>query len=190
MPPLSRDSAPDSTPETLPEAAAETQLGHARPSDGELSTESVEARSTLPDAAPGALSGEVSIDGVPMDAAAAGLVPPFEGVSSGVEIIEPVPHTTQGGTQISSFGPTERRALLDSIPSQRPASSDKGRGFLDSGALDERFRRIEHRLDQLDARMRLLEKGAERSAAGGRAGLLWWGVVLLLAVLWGVLRRG
>jgi hypothetical protein len=54
--------------------------------------------------------------------------------------------------------------------------------------IDERFRAIEHRLDQLDARMRLLEKGLER-APNGRAALLWWGVLALLVLGWAFFGR-
>ena len=187
MPPSSRDTAPDLTPETLPGAAAETHRGHG----GAIHDppESAAARSTVPHAEPHATRGSVTPEVVAPEVVA------VEAAPSGVAIIERPPHTTQGGTQISSLSPDERRTLFETAPSQQapsqdPTSSDRSRSLADSRMMEERFRRIEHRLDQLDARMRLLEKGAEWSGLGSRAGLLWWGLVLLLAILWGVSTRG
>lgn len=203
MPPLRRDSAPDLTPETLRQAAAGSERDPPGSPDlpGSSETARLEGAATLhsaPHAAPHAAPHSTLHAAPPT-------TPPTTSAERSVRQVVPLeqpsepftdvaPHTTQGGTQISTFDPDERRALFGGMPSRRPTSSDRTRTVADaaqprSRELEQQFRRIEHRLDQLDARMRLLEKSAERSGAESRAGLLWWGVVLLAAILWGVFQR-
>lgn len=212
MPPFSRDTAPDLTPETLQQAAAGSEHGPAtEPSHGGLG-----APSPTPPTTPPTMSGTTATTapaprehGEPTARSA----PPAErGASptrhgepaelsairpSAAPLLEPLatsidlPPMTQGGTQISTFDAEQRRALLGAA---QPASTDRSRFLQDPGTppsskkLEEQLRRIEHRLDQLDARMRLLEKGLERSGAASRAGLLWWGFVLLAAIAWGLFQ--
>lgn len=104
----------------------------------------------------------------------------------------PSPPLTHGDTQISQVHPGlpgEPHSTTLSAASSgllRGPEGDVPRSGLTG--IDERFRAIEHRLDQLDARMRLLEKGLER-APNGRAALLWWGVLALLVLGWAFFGR-
>ncbi len=77
----------------------------------------------------------------------------------------------------TTSGHTER-----SLPEiERPTSSLR--------AFDGRFASIEHRLDQLDARLRLLEKSQEKASVAARSTWVFWALVLLSLVIVQLLVR-
>lgn len=166
--------APDTERETSPDAVATTLPGHA----------------VLPSSS--------TADGLPPDAAPVAVAAPSE-PSAAIETsaaeaqgsdVQSMTRMTKGGTQISSFRPSdEARITLDSA--DHALSTGSGRELerpVSSTLIDERFREIERRLDRIDARMRLLEKGAEQGA-NGRAALIWWVAVLAAVVVWALLSR-
>lgn len=137
-------------------------------------------------------SAAATMPAAPESAAHATLV---DAVPSGFATSEPPAAPlplTQGDTQISQVHPglpgRPGEAPLSPISSGalRAAEADTPRSGLTG--LDERFRAIEHRLDRLDARMRLLEKGLERTP-GGRATVFWWVVLGLIVLVWALLGR-
>jgi hypothetical protein len=84
-------------------------------------------------------------------------------------------NTPQAG---SATGGHTQRSLAEI---ERPAPSLR--------ALDGRFESIEQKLDQLDARLRLLEKRGDENAAVPRASWLFWVVVLVALALFQLLLR-
>jgi hypothetical protein len=85
----------------------------------------------------------------------------------------------RGPSAGSTTGGHTQRSLSEI---ERPTSSLR--------ALDGRFQAIEQKLDQLDARLRLLEKRGDKNASAPRASWLFWVVVLVaLALVQLLLRR-
>lgn len=166
--------APDTERETSPDAVAKTVPGHAV-----LPSSSTDQGPT-PNAAPVAVA-------VPPEPSGATESPAAEAQASSVPSMT---RMTKGGTQISSFRPSDdARITLDSA--DHALSMGSGRELerpVSSALIDERFREIERRLDRIDARMRLLEKGAEQGATG-RAALIWWVAMLAAVIIWALLSR-
>lgn len=163
---------PDTEREPSHEAVAKTLPGHAV-----LPSSSATDRSST-DAAPVPVASSVEPSAADEPLIAATDPAPMAGM-------------TKGGTQISSFRPHDDGARLTLDSADHAFSIDTGRELdrpVSSRLLDERLREIERRLDQIDARMRLLEKGAEQGT-GGRAALVWWMAVLAAVVIWALLSR-
>lgn len=103
--------------------------------------------------------------------------------------VESMTRVTKGGTQISSWAADDAHTTLDSTDRALSLGSTREVERPPSSAvIDERFREIERRLDRMDARMRLLEKGAEQGS-NGRAALVWWMAALVGVVVWALLSR-
>lgn len=142
----------------------------------------VAAPNTLRESAPATVVGHAPLtERAPTDKETAASAPR---VIPATPDAEQASRSAQGDTQISTFHPDELRPR-GSLPSRTGADE-----LLSSRTmLGERLRNLEHRLDQLDARLRLVEKGIERGNADKRVSLLWWGALLLIVFLWAAYHR-
>ncbi len=199
-----RDTAPDGSPRTERDAGLSSQVRAApdAPPSGRVTPEVTPSARITPDVE---FDPEEATD---LNVALQGAthLPPesiHERVARRVSDEEPGSHTPVTMERQAIVGLDRTHRSSDDAPINRKGHAGSTTGGHTQRSLEEierpapslrsldgRFEAIERKLDQIDARLRLLEKRGDKSEAAPRANWLFWVVVLVaLALVQLLLRR-